>query len=159
MGGQRLSEQKSWAIVDAYAAEHSHVFAGAYVGGEGVAEFGRFALGFLTRRLGLLEPPIVTLWTRDAASHAEALSNRTGRTIGGRSARWSEAYLDSVRERITDDMDQLRAEGIAVCLVGDNVMENCVNVGVIGLTAEARETIISCYGHALNIFESEIIAA
>jgi hypothetical protein len=56
-------------------------------------------------------------------------------------------------------MDQLRAEGIAVCLVADNVMENCVDIGVTGLTAEARETIISRYGHALNISEAEIIAA
>ncbi len=138
MGGQRLSKQKSWAIVDAYAADHPDVFAGSYVGGEG-------------------EPPIVTLWTRDATRHAAVLSNRTGRTIGGRSARWSEAYLDSVRGRISNDMDRLIAEGIAVCRVGDNVMKNCVDVGVTGLTAAARDTITSRYGEAVNVREDTIV--
>ena len=139
MSGQRLSKSKSWAIVDEYTAAHPDAFGGSYLGGEG-------------------EPAIVTLWTADAEAHGAVLTQRTGRPIGARAVPWSLAYLEALQERVANDMDRLRAEGIAVCLVGDNVMENCVDVGVTGLTDEARDTIAARYGNAVSVFEAEIVA-
>jgi len=140
MPGQRRSKQDSWAIVKDYAAARPEAFGGAYVGGEG-------------------EAAIVTLWTDDPAPHREALTRETGRRVDARQVRWSFAYLEQLHGRVAEEMEQLVAEGIAVCLVGDNVMDNCVDIGVTGLTPAISQLLTERFGAGLNIFEEEIIAA
>jgi hypothetical protein len=140
MSRERRSKRDSWAVVEAYAAERESIFAGAYIGGEG-------------------EPAIVTLWTENPAGHAEALTVQVRRVVGGKLAQWPLIHLESLAERAGDEMEQLRAEGIAVCGVGTAVMENCVDIGVTGLTEETRSYLSARYGPAANIFEEEIVAA
>lgn len=140
MSRERRSKPDSRAVVDAYAAERESVFGGAYVGGEG-------------------EPAIVTLWTENPASHAEALTVLVGHVVGGKLARWPLKHLELLAERASDDLEQLRAEGIAVCMVGTAVVENCVDIGVTGLTEETRTFLSARYGPAANIIEEEIVAA
>ena len=137
MASQRMSKQAAWGVVDRYAEEHADVFGGAYFGADG-------------------EPVIVTMWTRDADSHGEALSAATGKEIGAREVRWTAAYLEELRQRVSDDHSALVAGGIRVCLVGDNVMDNCVEIGVTGLTPETERMLVERYGDAVCVVEEEI---
>jgi hypothetical protein len=129
-----------WRVLDDYAAGHSEVFGGWYVGGIG-------------------EPKFVTLWTEAPARHGEALSNLLGQPVGTRQVRWTERHLQAVFERVEADLDALERGGLVVAALGTLPMDNVVEVDVTDLTEEQRRMLLARYGECLQIRNGRVVAA
>ncbi len=140
MADVRLSYERAWDVIDRYGADHADVYAGAYEGGAG-------------------EPRHVTLWTERAEEHARAVSELTGRVVGGRQVRWTLAHLHGIHDRLGSDVDEWDRRGVDICLFGTDIVENVQRIGVTGLTPEIERALRERYGDAIEVREEEVIAA
>jgi hypothetical protein len=71
---------------------------------------------------------------------------------------YSEEELDRIHQKIMEDRESLKKEGIEIVGIATNVSENSVDVGVSILTNEIREHLKNKYGESIRVQEIAKVA-
>ena len=142
----------SYLDIPLYPEEETRLQADQGIQDEAIGVLQRYAAERANEDGGLyidrdLHPGIVTsLWTGDVEAHRTALLARGASVIILREVRYPEAYLRSVQDRVTGDIDWMNQIPAAAESIGVDIIRNVATVTVSSAQPGAVEQIKAHYG-------------